>query len=87
MSFKDLNLKRSYSSDSDDILNEFYLPILENSISYCRLSGFFTSESLSLAARGIVGLIKNNGKMKLIVSPKLSYGDLITINSALGSVK
>ncbi|MDN5324757.1 MAG: hypothetical protein PWP02_467 [Thermosipho sp. (in: thermotogales)] len=83
MSFKNLYLKRSYSSDSDDILNEFYLPVLENSISYSRLSGFFTSESLSLAARGIIGLIKNNGKMKLIVSPKLSYDDLITINNAL----
>lgn len=75
MSLKTINLKEAYVSDSDDILNEFYIPILGESIKYDRLSGFFSSQSLALAARGIVGLIKNGGVMRLIVSPKLSIED------------
>ncbi len=82
MSFKDISLKKSYSSDEDDILNDFYIPTLETSIEYKRLAGFFSSTSLAVAAKGIYGLIKNNGTMKLIVSPKLSKRDIeIIINS------
>ncbi|RDI91130.1 type III restriction enzyme, res subunit [Thermosipho africanus Ob7] len=82
MSFKDLILKRTYSSEVDDILNDFYIPVLKESISYFRISGFFTSESLAIAARGILGLIKNEGKMKLIVSPRLTFEDVETIKEA-----
>lgn len=76
MSFKSLNLKKAYSSDIDDILNDFYIPVLETSIEYHRLAGFFSSTSLAISARGITGLIKNGGVMKLIVSPRLSEHDL-----------
>jgi hypothetical protein len=40
MSFKDLFLKRNYSSDIDDLLFDFYIPVLNESISYFRISGF-----------------------------------------------
>jgi superfamily II DNA or RNA helicase len=79
MSLRSLNLKKAYSSDFDDILHDFYIPALEVSIEYDRLAGFFTSSSLAIAARGISGLIKNNGVMKLIVSPKLNKDDLKVI--------
>lgn len=82
MSFKDLDLKRTYSSENDDILTNFYIPVLKESISYFRISGFFTSESLAIAARGILGLVKNDGIMKLIVSPRLTYEDIETIKDA-----
>jgi len=74
--FKDLHIKKAYSSDNDDILDDFYIPVLENSIKYCRLAGYFSSTSLALAARGVAGLIKNNGIMMLIVSPLLKEEDL-----------
>ena len=51
MGFKKLNLKSSYDSDEDDILNEFYIPVLSNAVVYKRLAGFFTSTALALAAR------------------------------------
>jgi len=76
MSLRDLSLKKYYSSDTDDILCEFYIPALQESISYHRLAGFFSSSSLAIAARGIVGLIKNDGKMHIIVSPKLNKEDI-----------
>ena len=82
MSFKDLILQKTYSSDTDDILNNFYIPILEESTEYYRLAGFFSSTSFAVAARGILGLINNGGKMKMIISPRLNEKDIKTIISS-----
>jgi superfamily II DNA or RNA helicase len=79
MGLKQLNLKRAYSSDYDDILHDFYIPALSESIYYDRLAGFFSSTSLAITARGIMRLINNGGTMRLIVSPKLTKNDLDVI--------
>src|SRR3989304_9071543 len=82
MNLKQILIKKAYSSDSDDILHDFYIPALEASIGYRRLAGFFSSASLAIAARGVLGLIKNGGTIKLIVSTKLHKNDVdIIINS------
>jgi len=83
MNFKDLCLKKFYSSDIDDILLDFYIPILKESKDYRRLSGFFSSSSLAVAACGIRGLIKNTGFMRLIISPKLSEKDFLSIQESM----
>lgn len=80
-----LSLKRCYSSDSDDILRNFYLPALSASTQYRRLAGFFSSTALALAARGILGLVRNGGTMKLIVAPKLTRKDLEKISEFYSS--
>lgn len=82
MSLKDLDIKFAYDSDEDDILNEFYIPTLSTSIKYFRLSGFFTSKTLAIAARGMEKFIKNNGKMELICSAKLNEEDIEMIKIA-----
>ena len=79
MNLKELNIKRSYDSDVDDILTDFYIPTLAAAVSYDRLAGFFSSSSLAIAARGILGLCENNGHMRIIVSPKLNEDDLQAI--------
>lgn len=79
MALTSLHLQKAYSSDSDDILQEFYIPALAESSEYCRLAGFFSSTSLAVAARGISSLIRNRGVMKLIVSPRLTQDDLDAI--------
>jgi len=82
MSLRDIYIKRFYSSDSDDILREFYIPVLSNSVEYCRLAGFFSSTSLAIAARGVLGLIKNGGIMKMVICPRLTKDDLNAIIKA-----
>jgi superfamily II DNA or RNA helicase len=79
MYLKEVKLKKAYSSDFDNILLDFYIPVLSHSVDYNRLAGFFSSSSLAIAARGISRLIKNNGVMRLVVSPKLRKDDLDTI--------
>lgn len=75
MSFKELELNSSYSSDTNDVLFDFYIPVLKESIKYKRLAGFFTSNSIAVASKGIYNLIKNEGKIFMIVSPKLNASD------------
>ena len=83
MGFKDLPFKNWYDSDEDDILNDFYIPVLEQAYKYKRLAGFFSSSSLAIAARGILGLLKNNGDMKLIAGAVLSKKDVEAIREGL----
>lgn len=77
-----MDIKIKYDSDSDDIVNDFYVPVLSNSSKYYRLSGFFSSSSLAVAARGMENFIKNNGEMKLICSAQLSESDYNKIKEA-----
>lgn len=79
MPFRDLVIKKVYSSEYDDIVDLYYVPILSESVEYYRMAGFFSSSSLAISARGLINLIKNGGKMKLITSPKLSPEDYNTI--------
>ncbi len=82
MGMREIKLKESYESGIDDLIKDFYIPVLKKSISYDRITGFFSSSSLAIAARGIAGLAKNKGKMRLIVSPKLSMDDVNAIMRA-----
>lgn len=42
MGLKELDIKSSYETGSDPykLVNEFYIPALQESIEYCRISGF-----------------------------------------------
>ncbi len=82
MSLRRPKLKKAYDSDSDDILNSFYIPMLSQATEYRRLAGFFSSTSLAIAAKGISGLIRNGGSMKLICCARLSEADVNVIREA-----
>lgn len=67
--------KNFYSTDKDNIPKEFYNYALKNSVSYDRVSGYFTSASLAHYATGIESLLMNNGKFRLIISHEISEFD------------
>jgi superfamily II DNA or RNA helicase len=75
MSLRGISLKKAYSSDCDDILRDFYVPALSESLEYSRLAGLFSSTSLAVAARGVLGLIRNDGHIRLIVAPRFTQAD------------
>ncbi len=56
-----------YRNEDGDLIELFYNPALECAVQYDRLTGYFSADSLSLAARGIEALITNDGRMRLIV--------------------
>ena len=77
---RDLNLKISYSTGREDLVNDFYSPCMARSRQYWRAVGYFTSSSLSLAAQGIAHLISQQGRIYLIASPALTEEDADAIN-------
>ncbi len=72
--------KLRYSRESGDPLTDFYIPALQRCVRYDRKAGFFSSTALSAAARGIAGLIRNGGQMRLLVSAHLTRADVRAIN-------
>lgn len=82
MSFKDIDIKSSYETGIDNLVEDFYIPVLSNAVKYDRIAGFFSSSSLAVAAEGIVGFLKKGKTMRIIACPKLNKQDTVAINMA-----
>lgn len=79
MSLQTLNLQCEYRSDQTNTVTDFYIPCLNVSREYWRAVGYFTSQGLALAARGLSSFIHNEGKMRLVASPMLTEEDISAI--------
>jgi len=56
-----------YRGEGKHIAQDFYIPVLKRTTFYDRISGYFSVESLVITAAGLAGLIKNEGKMRLVL--------------------
>lgn len=83
MAFTDIDIKQEYRSLLDNVIKDFYIPVLSQAVLYKRAVGFFSSTALVEMSAGICGLVKNGGKIQLIASPHLSAEDIKAINSGL----
>ncbi|MFW9875321.1 MAG: DEAD/DEAH box helicase family protein, partial [Candidatus Thorarchaeota archaeon] len=83
MGLVDISLKSVYYSDEDNLLRDFYLPVLSNSVKYCRIAGYFCSNSFAIAAKGISNFIRNGGRIRLIANVILSIEDQEAIKDAI----
>lgn len=80
MSFQDIKIKHEYRSFQDDIVTDFYIPLLKKSVMYDRAVGYFSSTSLIEISEGIEHIAIKKGKIRIITSPMLSKEDLMAIN-------
>ena len=80
MNYEGLTILRGYKTNKNDVVKEFYIPVLKQSVLYKRAVGFFSSTALIELSKGISGLVRNGGKIKFIVSPLLSAEDIEAIN-------
>ena len=69
--FNELHIKSVYRTGEDNLFFDFYRPVLEQSVRYDRAVGFFSSEILAINLKGLSQLVKNNGKMRLIIGEPL----------------
>jgi len=83
MNLRDVEVKKEYRSFVDNIVRDFYIPLLRECTVYKRAVGFFSSSALIELAYGISGLIENGGRIELIASPKLSAEDIAAIEDGL----
>jgi len=72
MAFDKDKIKNNYSTDKDNVLKDFYIPVLKEAVSYDRAVGYFSSHIFLRYFEGLDGLIKNNGKMRLVIGDSLS---------------
>lgn len=77
---KKLKFKAVYNSEEDNILEDFYIPALSNSVSYDRAVGYFDAKMLTSAASGLGAFIANNGKMRLICGSTLTEDEYAAIS-------
>lgn len=68
-----------YTPDDGDLVREFYVPALACARRYDRSTGYFSAPALSLAMRGIEGLVRNEGQMRLVVGCTLDPAELAAI--------
>ncbi len=79
MSIKNCNVKVEYRSLKDNVVQEFYLPLLKEAIDYKRAVGFFSSTALIEISKGIADLARNGGHIRMVASPYLSDEDIEAI--------
>ena len=75
----DREWKLKYTPDDGDLVAVFYGPALECATRYDRLTGYFRARALALAARGIEGLVRNSGRMRLLVGCTLNQPEVDAI--------
>ena len=71
-SLADRDWRLKYTPDDGNFVTDFYVPALECAVHYDRSTGYFTAPALALAMRGIEGLVRNGGHMRLVVGCTLS---------------
>lgn len=71
-----LKIRLKYKSFENDILNEFYIPVLKKSTQYYRAVGYFSSNILKEYITGLIPFAKNGGEIRLIISPYITENDL-----------
>jgi superfamily II DNA or RNA helicase len=76
-SLKELSVRATYRTGANnaDPVADFLEPCLAVSVYYDRLSGYFSSRILALAAEGLGEFIAGSGKMRLIMSAHLTPED------------
>ena len=75
----DHDWKLKYTPDDGDLVSLFYVPALRDAERYDRLTGYFNANALRLAARGIEGLVRNEGRMRLVVGCTLDAAEVEAI--------
>ena len=79
LTLRDLPLKQEYRSDKDDVVSEFFVPCLTNSIQYDRTIEFISVKSLSTLTFGLENIQDHHAKIRLVSGHRFSTSDLNSI--------
>ena len=65
--FTTLKIENFYSAPGREIIADFVRPVLGESVSYDRLTGYFSINALVSIAQGLESLFRKNGRMRLVI--------------------
>ncbi len=76
MGLQNISLKLQYRTDRDNIVTEFFIPCLSNSVEYDRAIEFMTLKSISTLSLGLQNFAEHDGKIRLITGHRYASSDL-----------
>ncbi|MBN9152186.1 MAG: DEAD/DEAH box helicase family protein [Micrococcales bacterium] len=82
-----LDLANRYSTSTDELLDDFYIPVLESSLTYDRAVGYFSSSLLALAPIAFSDFVARGGRIRLLCSPYLTPDDAEAVSELPGHLQ
>ena len=76
MPLKNISLKLQYRTDRDNLVTEFFIPCLSNSIEYDRAVEFVSLKSISTLSLGLQNFADHDGKIRIITGHRYGASDL-----------
>ncbi|WP_050980503.1 SNF2-related protein [Alkalibacillus haloalkaliphilus] len=73
--FKSLNLKADYYSSEENLLYDFYEPVLTRTVRYDRVSGYFSGKLFRNITKSLSEEVLSSIKIRLIISEEISPSD------------
>lgn len=84
MGLRDLPLKEAYRSDRDNLIEEFFLPCLDNCIEYDRAVEFAALKSLTSYYFGLKSFTQNRVQIRIVTGHRLRTSDLNILSKFYG---
>ena len=76
MALRDLSLKEEYRSDRENLIEEFFIPCLDNCIEYDRAIEYASLKSLTGYYFGLKNFVNNNVQIRIVTGHRLKTSDL-----------
>ncbi len=75
----DFTWRTKYDADGRALVSDFFIPALASATRYDRTTGYFSAGVLLLASRGVEGLVRAGGLMRLVVGCTLAEPEVAAI--------
>ena len=84
MGLREISLKEQYRSDRDNLIEEFFIPCLDNCIEYDRAVEYVTLRSLTGYYFGLKSFLENNVQIRFVVGHRFRTSDLNILTQLYG---
>jgi hypothetical protein len=84
MGLRELSLKEEYRSDRDNLIEEFFIPCLDNCIEYDRAIEYATLKSLTGYYFGLKSFLENNVQIRIVSGHRFRTSDLNILSKLFG---
>ena len=84
MGLRQLSLKEEYRSDRDNLIEEFFIPCLDNCIEYDRAVEYTTLKSLTGYYFGLKSFLENNVQIRFVTGHRFRTLDLNILSKLFG---
>jgi hypothetical protein len=84
LGLREISLKEEYRSDRDNLIEEFFIPCLDNCIEYDRAVEYVTLKSLTGYYFGLKSFLENNVQIRFVTGHRFRTSDLNILSNLYG---